>query len=42
MDPLGAEGDEGLNDDDDEDEPAETAVSAFVANNLHKGSHRGS
>ena len=42
MDPAGAEGAKGLDDDEDEDEPAETAVCAFVANNLHKGSNRGS
>ena len=42
MDPAGAEGGEGLDDDDYEDEPAETAVCAFVANNLHKGGNRGS
>ena len=42
MDPAGAEGGEVLDDDDDKDEPAETAVCAFVANNLHKGSNLGS
>ena len=42
MDPAGAEGGESLNDDDDADEPADTAVCAFVANNLHKGSNQGS
>ena len=31
-----AEGGEGLDKNDEEDEPAETAVCAFVANNLHK------
>ena len=41
MDPVAAEGGEGLDDDDDQDEPAETAVCAFVANNLHKGGNRG-
>ena len=40
MDLAGAEGVEGLDDDDDEDKPAETAVRAFVANNLHQGSSR--
>ena len=40
MDPAGADGDETL--DDDDDEPAETAVCAFVANNLNTGSNRGS
>ena len=42
MDPAGADGDEALVDDDDNDEPAEMAVSAFVANNLNAGSNRGS
>ena len=42
MDLTGVEGGESLHDDDDKDEPAETAVCAFVANNLHKGSNRGS
>ena len=42
MNPAGAEGSKGLDNDDDQDEPAETAVCAFVANNLHKGSNRGS
>ena len=42
MDPAGADGDEALNDDDDDHEPAETAVCAFVANNLNTGSNRGS
>ena len=37
---VGAEGGEGLDDDDDEDEPS--AVCAFVLNNLHKASNRGS
>ena len=40
MHPAGAEGSKGLDEDDDEDEPAETAVCAFVANNLHKGGNR--
>ena len=40
MDPAGAQGGECLNDDDDEDDPAETAFCAFVASNLHKGSNR--
>ena len=42
MDPAGADGDEALDDNDDDDEPAETAVCAFVANNLNTGSNRGS
>ena len=42
MDPAGADGDEALNDDDDNNEPAEMAVCAFVANNLNAGSNRGS
>ena len=42
MDPAGADCDEALDDDDDNDEPAETAVCAFVANNLNTGSNRGS
>ena len=39
---AGAKGNKGLNDDDDEDKPAETAVCAFFASNLHKESNRGS
>ena len=35
-------GGEGLDDDEEDDEPAETAVCAFVANNLHKGGNWGS
>ena len=42
MDPAGADGDEAVDDDDDNDEPAEAAVWAFVANNLNAGSNRGS
>ena len=42
MDPAGADGDEALNDDDDDNEPAEMAVCAFVAHNLNAGSNRGS
>ena len=42
MDPAGADGDEALVDNDDDDEPAEMAVCAFVANNLNAGSNRGS
>ena len=42
MDSAGAEGDEAFHDDDDDNEPAETAVCAFVANNLNAGSNRGS
>ena len=42
LDPAGADGDEALVDDDVDDEPAEMAVCAFVANNLNAGSNRGS
>ena len=42
MDPAGADGDEALDDDGDDDEPAEMAVCAFVANNLNAGNNRGS
>ena len=42
MDPAGADGDEDLYNDDDNDGPAETAVCAFVANNLNVGSNGGS
>ena len=42
MDPAGADGDVALDDDGDDDEPAEVAVCAFVANNLNTGSNRGS
>ena len=42
MDPAGADGNETLDNDDDDDEPAGTAVCAFVANNLNTGSNRGS
>ena len=41
MDPAGADGDEALVKDDDDDEPAEMAVCAFVAHN-RAGSNRGS
>ena len=41
MDPAGTEAGEALVDEDDNDEPAQTAVSAFVANNLNAGSNRG-
>ena len=41
MDLAGADGDEALDDDDDDNEPAEMAVCAFVANNLNAGSNRG-
>ena len=34
----GGERSEGLDEDDDEDTPVHTAVCAFMANNLHKGS----
>ena len=40
MGPAGAERGEALDDDDDDAEPAETAVFAFVANNLNAGSNR--
>ena len=39
MDPAGADGDEALDDEDDDDEPAKMAV---CANNLNAGSNRGS
>ena len=42
MDPAGADGDEALDDDDNDNEPAETAVCAFVAKSLSAGSNRGS
>ena len=42
MDPAGGDGDEALDDDDDNDEPAEMAVCAFVANNPNAGSNQGS
>ena len=42
MDRAGADGDETLVDNDDDDEPAEVAVCAFVANNLSAGNNRGS
>ena len=42
MDPAGADGDETIDNNDDDDEPVETAVCAFVANNLNTGSNRGS
>ena len=42
MDSAGTNAGEALNDEDDDDEPAETAVCAFVANNLNTGSNRGS
>ena len=41
MDPAGADGDEALDDNDDDDQPAKTAVCAFVANTLNVGSNRG-
>ena len=40
MDPAGADGDEALDDNDDDEEPAETAVCAFVAKNLNTRSNR--
>ena len=42
IDRAGTEGGEALDDDDDNNEPAETSVCAFVANNLNAGSNRGS
>ena len=42
MDPAGADRNEALDNDDDDDEPAEVAICAFVANNLNTGSNRGS
>ena len=42
MDPAGADGDEALDDDHDDKEPAKMAVCAFVANNLSAGSNLGS
>ena len=42
MDPARADGDEALVDNDHDDQPAEMAVCAFVANNLNAGSNRGS
>ena len=42
MDPAGADGNEALNHDDDDDEPTQMAVCAIVANNLNAGSNRGS
>ena len=37
MEPAGTEAGEALDDEDDDDEPTETAVCAFVANNLKRG-----
>ena len=42
MDPAGTEAVEALDNEDHDNEPAETAVCAFVANNLNAGSNRGS
>ena len=42
MDPAGAEGGKGLDGDIDEEEAAESAVCAFVANNRQKGTNQGS
>ena len=42
MDLAGTDCDEALDDDDGDEEPAETAVCIFVANNLNAGSNRGS
>ena len=41
-DPTDTGGGEGLDEGDEDDEPAETAICAFVANNLHKGGNWGS
>ena len=41
LSPTGADGGKGLDDDDHEEEPADHAARAFVANNLHKGTNRG-
>ena len=40
IDPAGTESGEALHDDDDDEEPAETAVCTFVANKLNAGSNR--
>ena len=42
MDRAGTEAGEALDDEDDDDEPAERGVCAFVANNLNAASLRGS
>ena len=42
IDPAGADGEEALDDDDNEDEPAKMAVCAFLANILNTRSNRGS
>ena len=42
MDQAGAHDDEALDDDDEDNERAEVALCAFVANNLNTGSNRGS
>ena len=42
MDPAVADGNGALDNDDDDDEPAEMAICAFVANNLNAWSKRGS
>ena len=42
MEPAGTEAGEALDNENDDDEPAKTAVCAFVANNLNAGSNRGS
>ena len=41
LDPAGADGNEALDDDDNDDAPAEAAVCAFVAHNLNAGSNPG-
>ena len=42
MDPAGADGNGAPDNNDDDNQPAETAVCAFLANNLNTGSNRGS
>ena len=42
MDSAGVEVGEGLNGDDEEDDPANTAVSVFLPKALHKGGNQGS
>ena len=42
MDPAGADGDEAIGDDDDDNEPVEVAVCAFLAKKLNTWSNRGS
>ena len=42
VDPAEADGNEALDNDEDDNEPAEVAVCAFVANNVNTGSNQGS